>query len=51
MMRYEDCPHCVKREVLETNIYIWCMWCNVVLFGIDTINMLMSEYIAMNPYT
>ena len=51
MMRYEDCPHGVKREVLETNIFFWCGWCKMSSVGIEPLNALMSEYIAMNPYT
>lgn len=50
-MRYEDCPHCVKREVLELNINFWCGWCYTTKTATMILNSLMSEYITMNPYT
>lgn len=51
MMRYEECPHCVKREIIETNIIFWLGWYTMELVTIVPINALMSEYIALNPYT
>lgn len=52
LMRYEDCPACVKRDVLEFNIDMWSnlffMFWNL---NIDVLNTLMSEYIALCPFT
>lgn len=58
-MRYEDCPACVKREVLEHNINFWCSHMFLKLLSEShqfdvasaVINTLLCEYIALCPLT
>ena len=50
-MRYSECPHGVKREVIEFNINFALGYYKLLKIGYDVLNSLMSEYTAMNPYT
>lgn len=50
-MRYEECPHGVKREVIEFNIDFTLGYYKLLNIGYEILNSLMSEYTAMNPYT
>lgn len=50
-MRYEECSHDVKREVIEININFVLGYYKLLKIGYDILNSLMSEYATMNPYT